>query len=732
MASYYGDKSRDIPSWDSIEAGDDDDVLDQSEYQFANRDHILFCIDASRSMQKPFLDSDEDGQRVRGKSALHQALEAVVRIERSKVITGPSDSVGVLLYNVDSAKALSAKEQYKPGTYVYQALRTLSAEEIKRIIKLVERAADEYKDQDNDDEKTVQPACLSEQFPPCDKSDEMNVADVLVTCNFLFRDAGTKLAGNKRVFLVTDNDEPPGSSSNREPARTVFGDLTSYGISVNSYFISRPEKHFNATIYWNDILGRSDDETQAVNDEGLSELADIMNEVVIRQAPKRTQFSIPLRFGGKDGDIEIGVSGYALVSVQGKGVPKLVRMRGQTIEEVVTKTEYTSAETGAVLRDSEIGQAFQFGNEATVRNVLERNWWEDDGDAAVQQKYADQAIRLEQDRRRKEDEGEAEGEDVHGDTKAAVKSKDGKPKFVAKTRLQFTDSQIKEFRSMGQPTQIKILGFQSAKNLAVEDNIKHSYFIYPDESTFTGSTRTFSALLKSCLKLNRHALALCRLRANHTPEFAVLIPQAETFTADGGQDDPPGFHVIILPYKDDIRDRPRNMTSNLTATDDQTDIMATIIRRLRFKSGKYRSEAYPNPALGYHHAQLQALAFEEDFGEENFEDKALPKYEGVHKAAGELMAKWNEQIREDDRALEKLVPATKRAAAAEVNGDDLADVEGAYKAGTIEKLKVADLKEYAKAKKISLTGKTKKADIIEALQEHLEKVTSGKKGKSED
>lgn len=34
---------------------------------------------------------------------------------------------------------------------------------------------------------------------------------------------------------------------------------------------------------------------------------------------------------------------YALVSEQGKGQPKYVRMRGQTVEEVVIKSEYTSA-----------------------------------------------------------------------------------------------------------------------------------------------------------------------------------------------------------------------------------------------------------------------------------------------------------------------------------------------------------------------------------------------------
>lgn len=35
----------------------------------------------------------------------------------------------------------------------------------------------------------------------------------------------------------------------------------------------------------------------------------MISDLVIRQGPKRKQFSIPLKFGGYDGDIEIGVSG---------------------------------------------------------------------------------------------------------------------------------------------------------------------------------------------------------------------------------------------------------------------------------------------------------------------------------------------------------------------------------------------------------------------------------------
>jgi ATP-dependent DNA helicase 2 subunit 1 len=131
---------------------------------------------------------------------------------------------------------------------VYQQLRTINAEEMKKVIKLVEAAQEQYEVQTEDeDTQTIQPQVLSDTFPAAEETAELNIADVLVTCNFLFRDAwvasrwslyrgidnsGTKLAGNKRVFMITDNDEPAGSTSTRDPARTVYG--------VGRSAISRP------------------------------------------------------------------------------------------------------------------------------------------------------------------------------------------------------------------------------------------------------------------------------------------------------------------------------------------------------------------------------------------------------------------------------------------------------------------------------------------------------------
>ena len=66
----------------------------------------MFCIDASSSMQRPQADEKNEAGIIRGKSALHQVLEAVVKIEKGKVITGPADSVGLLLYNIDVSTPL--------------------------------------------------------------------------------------------------------------------------------------------------------------------------------------------------------------------------------------------------------------------------------------------------------------------------------------------------------------------------------------------------------------------------------------------------------------------------------------------------------------------------------------------------------------------------------------------------------------------------------------------------
>ena len=60
------------------------------------RDVILFCIDCSESMLQLYDDPKYEDVKT---CHLFAALEAAMQIEKKKIIVGPNDSVGIMLFN---------------------------------------------------------------------------------------------------------------------------------------------------------------------------------------------------------------------------------------------------------------------------------------------------------------------------------------------------------------------------------------------------------------------------------------------------------------------------------------------------------------------------------------------------------------------------------------------------------------------------------------------------------
>lgn len=89
----------------------------------------------------------------------------------------------------------------------------------------------------------------------------------------------------------------------------------------------------------------------------------------------------------------------------------------------------------------------------------------------------------------------------------------------------YTLEEVRLFRTLGLKPGVKLLGFKDEQELAIEDNIKHAYFIYPDESVYSGSKRAFAALLRSMKKKKKIGLVRTLLRSNSTPMFCALYPQ---------------------------------------------------------------------------------------------------------------------------------------------------------------------------------------------------------------
>lgn len=93
--------------------------------------------------------------------------------------------------------------------------------------------------------------------------------------------------------------------------------------------------------------------------------------------------------------------------------------------------------------------------------------------------------------------------------------------LLADTMLSFPPMQ-----TLGLEPSIKLLGFKPRDgNLRFEETIKHGYFLAPNEVTYSGSTRTFAALLKSMIK--KDVVGLARLIARKTGkiQLVLLVPQ---------------------------------------------------------------------------------------------------------------------------------------------------------------------------------------------------------------
>ncbi|KAG6888008.1 hypothetical protein C0992_009921 [Termitomyces sp. T32_za158] len=225
------------------------------------------------------------------------------------------------------------------------------------------------------------------------------------------------------------------------------------------------------------------------------------------------------------------------------------------------------------------------------------------------------------------------------------------------------------------PVGIKLLGFKDRNELAFEDNIKHSHFIYPDEMTYTGSKRTFSALIKSLVKKKKMGLVLALTRRNATPAFCALLPQEEK-ADEAGWVDPAGFHLIPLPFADDIR--AATVTNAMRASDPLKDAARAWIDKLSVKNGAYPPDSYPNP---------EASAFREEFDPDSFEDLTLPKIEMIHKRAGTLMKAWKVTLSHEESAdivdVPEKVAGKKRKA--EVSVDE-AEIRSSYESSSLGKV----------------------------------------------
>lgn len=111
--------------------------------------------------------------------------------------------------------------------------------------------------------------------------------------------------------------------------------------------------------------------------------------------------------------------------------------------------------------------------------------------------------------------------------------------------------EIEEIRSLKEIREFTLIGFKDRNCLEWFHNLRSSIFIYPDNDQVSNSSMFSEALIEELISKNK--IVICRFKPleKHVYRFCALIPQKENHK-DGKQNSS-GFHLLLLPFKDEIK-----------------------------------------------------------------------------------------------------------------------------------------------------------------------------------
>ncbi|CAG8748866.1 6439_t:CDS:2, partial [Acaulospora colombiana] len=233
------------------------------QYGEAMKDVVLIAVDCSPSMlapqkrgsrkKAPKLSKDDEEDVGANHSHLFATLRSVVELQKRKALYGPDDMI-------EEKKEDTQERQLKPHISVFQPIAQVSADSIQ------------------------------------------NIASILDGKPSTIRPSRAPKTATKRVFLVTDEDNPhKGNVQLDRIAKQNLADLYALGTTVEPFFLGMPDKPFDVTKHYTEILSRGDGDA---GDEQITTIPTVidgftrfLDEMSIREAPKRSQFSIKLTLG---------------------------------------------------------------------------------------------------------------------------------------------------------------------------------------------------------------------------------------------------------------------------------------------------------------------------------------------------------------------------------------------------------------------------------------------------
>jgi ATP-dependent DNA helicase 2 subunit 1 len=200
------------------------------EYK-AVKDAVLFAIDVSSSMlQPPSVKKNDDRD-----SATMAALKCAYRLMQQRIISNPTDMMGVLLFGTEQTRMGEDDDGNAsmpfPHCYVLTQLDVPAAADVKCLRDLVQ------------DEQEAAKLLVPSKEP-------VSMSNVLFCANYIFTTKAANFA-SRRLFLVTDNDSPHGSDGTLRSAAAVRAkDLYDLGVLIELFPIAQPGRDFDRQKFY--------------------------------------------------------------------------------------------------------------------------------------------------------------------------------------------------------------------------------------------------------------------------------------------------------------------------------------------------------------------------------------------------------------------------------------------------------------------------------------------------
>ncbi|TKY86394.1 hypothetical protein EX895_004543 [Sporisorium graminicola] len=716
--AYFVNKREAARAFHSDNDDDDDDELEQLDLDATfQKDMVLFCIDAGPSMHR--IDP------ITNTSPLYSALKAAASLMQKKLISSPHDHVGVLIFNCAETLFRSAKPgEYYKGSYELQSVRQVNVPDTYNLKALLHEA-------END------PKHLQTVLPPAEK--QMRIDWALANAGVAMVTAPN--AGSKRVFWITDNDDPhpmsidPKATKARRACLDKMNEFRKIGVRIEPFFINPSNttaqtasqasssdltRSFEINKFYADVFAHYDDDREDQDDEdsvyprrlpkGFGRTA---ADQLRGQEVKRSLWDSSVRFQELEDDIATRETP--------KRVVFNIRFELAALDPPPSASESASTETGAEERLPQArtrGRKWQIGvkgyslvSRTTKGNPVKVIVDDDCGElkeVVTHQHYIDANT----------------GKPLSKEE--VIPAFQFGPSSSLRGQVTFTSQELRSIKTFGMLPCLKLIGFRDRDELLrFEWNVKHAYFIYPSDAEWKGSRKTFAALLQSMVKKGKVGLGLFMPRQNVVPVFVAIVPQEEEVSADGQQITAPGMHIITLPYADDVRDIPTNLLHTEDANDTQVDKAIAFIERYQ-KKQPFNPDHYPNPALNHHYSVLMATAFQEPLPSQP-NDLTVPQYATIKKRTAHLIQEWHDAINDDPRLSMVSTSSSKQARTStsvrKTSFEDDTEILELWGQGKLSAYTVDELRSVCEFYRLDKKGK--KADLLVRIDAHIRKQKKG-------